>query len=158
MRMPEASDKGSQPYSYPFRGCEMAGARVAPIISACPWVGDMSSVCPLPKGKVSVWVSLFPAISQPLWGQLYGWLPLSNAYGIPFRCNTIHNQTTTAFSFAAAKHIIKQPTAFLSAATQYIIKQPTAFSFAAANISTVNFYLITTFLSFSINMPLLGLA
>jgi hypothetical protein len=27
-------------------------------------------------------VSLFPAISQPLWGQLYGWLPLSNAYGI----------------------------------------------------------------------------
>ena len=23
-----------------------------------------------------------PAISQPLWGQLYGWLPLSNAYGI----------------------------------------------------------------------------
>jgi hypothetical protein len=29
-----------------------------------------------------VWVLLFPAISQPLWGQLYGWLPLSNAYGI----------------------------------------------------------------------------
>ena len=27
-------------------------------------------------------VSLFPAISQSLWGQLYGWLPLSNAYGI----------------------------------------------------------------------------
>jgi hypothetical protein len=27
-------------------------------------------------------VSLSPAISQPLWGQLYGWLPLSNAYGI----------------------------------------------------------------------------
>ena len=27
-------------------------------------------------------VSLYPAISQPLWGQLYGWLPLSNAYGI----------------------------------------------------------------------------
>ena len=25
-----------------------------------------------------------PAISQPLWGQLYGWLPLSNAYGIPY--------------------------------------------------------------------------
>jgi len=27
-------------------------------------------------------VSLFPAISQPQKGQLYGWLPLSNAYGI----------------------------------------------------------------------------
>ena len=27
--------------------------------------------------------NLIPAISQPLWGQLYGWLPLSNAYGIP---------------------------------------------------------------------------
>ena len=40
-----------------------------------------------------------PAISQPLWGQLYGWLPLSNAYGIFFRCNKTHNQTLTAFSF-----------------------------------------------------------
>jgi hypothetical protein len=27
--------------------------------------------------------SLSPAISQPQEGQLYGWLPLSNAYGIP---------------------------------------------------------------------------
>ena len=40
-----------------------------------------------------------PAISQPLWGQLYGWLPLSNAYGIFFRCNKTHNLTPTAFSF-----------------------------------------------------------
>ena len=24
-KMPEASDKGSQPYSYPLGGCEMAG-------------------------------------------------------------------------------------------------------------------------------------
>ena len=48
-------------------------------------VGDMSGSCPLPKGKVpGVWCH-FPAISQPLWGQLYGWLPLSNAYGI-FYC------------------------------------------------------------------------
>ena len=31
-----------------------------------------------------------PAISQPLWGQLYGWLPLSNAYGI-FYCKTRTN-------------------------------------------------------------------
>ena len=36
-------------------------------------------------------VSLSPAISQPQEGQLYGWLPLSNAYGISSRCNKIHN-------------------------------------------------------------------
>ena len=35
--------------------------------------------------------SLSPAISQPQEGQLYGWLPLSNAYGISSRCNKIHN-------------------------------------------------------------------
>jgi hypothetical protein len=46
-----------------------------------------------------VWVSLAPAISRCLKARLYGWLPLSNAYGIFFRCNTIHNQTLTAFSF-----------------------------------------------------------
>ena len=32
MMMPEASDKGSQPYSRAFRHREMAGAKVAPII------------------------------------------------------------------------------------------------------------------------------
>ena len=52
-KMPEASDNGSQPYSRAFRHSEMAGARIAHIISACPWVGDMVSVCPLPNGKVS---------------------------------------------------------------------------------------------------------
>ena len=35
-----------------------------------------------------IWATLAPAISQPLWGQLYGWLPLSNAYGISFPCDT----------------------------------------------------------------------
>ena len=50
-------------------------------------------------------VSPFPAISQPLWGQLYGWLPLSNAYGIPFRCNTIHNQTTNGIFFRRNKYL-----------------------------------------------------
>ena len=57
-------------------------------------VGDMSSPCPLPIGKVpgldvvlpSHLLSLADANSD-LWfavpkGQLYGWLPLSNAYGI----------------------------------------------------------------------------
>ena len=34
----------------------MAGMRLPPIISACPWVGDKDSVCPLPTGKVlDVW-------------------------------------------------------------------------------------------------------
>ena len=80
--MPEASDKGSQPYSCPLGDCEMAGARVAPIITACPWVGDMSCVCPLPSGKVSGVGVAFPAISRCLKARLYGWLPLSNAYGI----------------------------------------------------------------------------
>ena len=52
--MPEASDNGSQPYSRAFRHREI------------DIIGSNS----------------IPAISQPLWGQLYGWLPLSNAYGI----------------------------------------------------------------------------
>ncbi len=46
--MPEASDKGSQPYSSPFRGCEMAGMGMPSNNLACPWVGDMGCVCPLP--------------------------------------------------------------------------------------------------------------
>ena len=49
---------------------------------ACPWVGDMSGSCPLPKGKVPVVWCRFPAISKHLKAFLYGWLPLSNAYGI----------------------------------------------------------------------------
>ncbi len=93
-KMPEASDNDNQPYSRAFRHSEMAGARIAHIISACPWVGDMVSVCPLPNGKVSdVGGTLSSHLlslasrtvtvgSQPLWGQLYGWLPLSNAYDI----------------------------------------------------------------------------
>ena len=47
----------------------------------------MVSPCPLPKGKVSGVVSLFPAISKNLKAFLYGWLPLSNAYGILY-CET----------------------------------------------------------------------
>ena len=42
-------------------------------------------------------VSLYPAISQSPRGQLYGWLPLSNAYGI---------------SSIAMQHKIKQLSAF----------------------------------------------
>ena len=61
-------------------------------------VGDMVSPCPLHSSKVPcVWLP-FPAISQSSRGQLYGWLPLSNAYGI---------------SSVAAQHKIKRITAFL---------------------------------------------
>ena len=31
-----------------------------------------------------------PAISQPLWGQLYGWLPLFDASGIPLQTAQLH--------------------------------------------------------------------
>ena len=47
-----ASDNGSQPYRKAFRFFEMAGMGLPLIISACPWVGDMSCPCPLPNGKV----------------------------------------------------------------------------------------------------------
>ena len=81
--MPEASDKGSQPYRNAFGCFEMAGAKVALLISACPWVGDMCCSCPLPTRQgFGCGVSLFPAISRCLKARLYGWLPLSNAYGI----------------------------------------------------------------------------
>ena len=43
-------------------------------------------------------VSLFPAISQSPRGQLYGWLPLSNAYGIP-SIATQHKSNTNGTSF-----------------------------------------------------------
>ena len=46
--MPEASDNSSQPCSSPFRGCEMAGMGLPSNNLACPWVGDMGCVCPLP--------------------------------------------------------------------------------------------------------------
>ena len=36
-------------------------------------------------------VSLSPAISQSPRGQLYGWLPLSNAYGISFTGKNMKN-------------------------------------------------------------------
>jgi len=50
--MPAASDKGSQPYSRAYGYGEMAGMRLPPNNIACPWVGDIISPCPLPKGKV----------------------------------------------------------------------------------------------------------
>ena len=52
--MPEASDNGSQPYRNAVRCFEMAGAKVAPLISSCPWVGDMCCSCPLPTARFRV--------------------------------------------------------------------------------------------------------
>ena len=66
MMMPEASDKGSQPYRNAFRCFEMAGMSVARLISACPWVGDKSGSCPLPKGKVPGVVSLTSHFAAPM--------------------------------------------------------------------------------------------
>ena len=67
-RMPAASDKGSQPYRNAFRCFEMAGARVVPIITACPWVGDIFCVCPLPMARFRVWVSLSQPFRSPYRG------------------------------------------------------------------------------------------
>ena len=53
--MPEASDNGSQPYRKAFRFFEMAGMGLPSNNLACPWVGDMGCVCPLPSGKVTGW-------------------------------------------------------------------------------------------------------
>ena len=61
-------------------------------------VGDMSSSCPLPTARFWVWVSLYPAISKHLTAFLYGWLPLSNAYGIPSLA-TQHKSNTNSISF-----------------------------------------------------------
>ena len=44
-----------------------------------------------------VWVSPSPAISPYITARLYGWLPLSNASGISFPCNTTQDWTPTAF-------------------------------------------------------------
>ena len=88
----------------------MAGMRLPPNNIACPWVGDIVSPCPLPKGKVPcVGIALTSHLlslasrtvtvgSRCLKARLYGWLPLSNAYGI--------------FSLAP-QHIDQTPTAFL---------------------------------------------
>ena len=40
-QMPEASDKGSQPYSRAYGYGEMAGIRLPPNNIACPWIGDI---------------------------------------------------------------------------------------------------------------------
>ena len=42
-------------------------------------------------GYILMGAALPPAISKNLKAFLYGWLPLSNAYGISSRCNKIHN-------------------------------------------------------------------
>ena len=58
----------------------------------------MCCSCPLPTARFWVWVSLYPAISKNLKAFLYGWLPLSNAYGIPSLA-TQHKSNTNSISF-----------------------------------------------------------
>ena len=87
--MPAASDNGSQPYSYPPGGCEMAGTRCNKnnslplgrrheLLESLKW----AALVPYLKARLKWGASLSPAISRCLKARLYGWLPLSNAYGI----------------------------------------------------------------------------
>ena len=81
--MPEASDNGSQPYRNAFRCFEMAGGKGYPIISACLYGRRQGWFLSLAYQQGCMCAMLLlPAISQSPGGQLYGWLPLSNAYGI----------------------------------------------------------------------------
>ena len=65
---------------------------------ACPWVGDMFCVCPLPTARFYVCgVSPSPAISKHPRAFLYGWLPLSNAYGISSIAT--QNETPTVYVY-----------------------------------------------------------
>ena len=107
--MPEASDKGSQPYSRAFRHREMAGARVAQIITACLWVGDKVCVCPLPNGKVSgVGVALSQPFRSPYGGScMAGYHCLMPTAFLPLRHNT--NLTLTAFPSITTRHNICHP-------------------------------------------------
>ena len=89
--MPEASDKGSQPYRNAFRCFEMAGMRYnknnsLPLGRRHGLLVPLTCVALVPylKARFYLWVSSSPAISRCLKARLYGWLPLSNAYGIIF--------------------------------------------------------------------------
>ena len=82
-RMPEASDNGSQPYRNAVRCFEMAGKAIPHTQNLAIGKGHKLLMSPTQGQADIIEATLAPAISQPLWGQLYGWLPLSNAYGIP---------------------------------------------------------------------------
>ena len=101
--MPAASDKGSQPYRNAFGCFEMAGARVAPIISACPWVGDMSSPCPLSTARFRVGIPLYPAIYFPSLREQ--WPLVRSPYGGSCMAG-YHCLMPTAFSSVTTQHII----------------------------------------------------
>ena len=64
--MPAASDKGSQPYSRAYGYGEMAGAKVAPIISACLYGRRHEQPLSLTYGKVpGVGVALSSHFEKP---------------------------------------------------------------------------------------------
>ena len=64
------------------------------------------ALVPYLKARFRVWVSPSPAISQSPGGQLYGWLPLSNASGI---------------SSVAKQHKIKRLRHFHSLRTKHVL-------------------------------------
>ena len=69
-------------------------------------------------------VSLFPAISQPLWGQLYGWLPLSDAAGILIANGPLASSLLTVFVYFLWHPHCKRPSGILFA--NYLYLQPLA--------------------------------
>ena len=87
-KMPEASDNGSQPYRNAFRCFEMAGKRHHTPGTLPLGKGQEQHMSPTQGQADIIRETLAPAISQPLWGQLYGWLPLSNAYRHSFPYDT----------------------------------------------------------------------
>ena len=53
--------------------------------------GQGLTMSPTQGQAILLWATPYQPFRSPQEGQLYGWLPLSNAYGISSRCNKIHN-------------------------------------------------------------------
>ena len=110
--MPEASDNGSQPYRNAVRCFEMAGKDESHTQNLATGKGHTQLMSPTQGQADIIEATLAPAISQPLWGQLYGWLPLSNAYRHSFWCDTTYIKHLTVFHSIATQHKSNGLTAF----------------------------------------------
>ena len=53
--------------------------------------GHTQHMSPTQGQAILLGATPYQPFRSPQEGQLYGWLPLSNAYGISSRCNKIHN-------------------------------------------------------------------
>ena len=87
MMMPAASDNGSQPYSRAYGYGKMAGKDELHTQNLAIGKGHTQLMSPTQGQAILLWATLAPAISRCLKARLYGWLPLSNAYGISFLCD-----------------------------------------------------------------------